>query len=215
MREIADFVDSLARAEMPRDDLVNIYKDSVRCENLTRWLKRMGHQRPAVLLVGEAPGKKGAAITGVPFVSPDVLMRGPKGGDPWSAFGTEAGYQYMNPSREGTATMFWEVMARYFGECPLPMTWNAVPFWPVGSDGRNRCPTPPERELGGEWLHRLTTIYRDALLVAVGRHAQRACGELGLHHESVQHPANSGKPEFEKGVRRIAASLCPSSLRLS
>ena len=108
MREITDFIDSLARAEMPRDDLVNIYQDSVRRENLTRWLKRLGHQQPAVLLVGEAPGKKGAAMTGVPFVSPDVLMRGPKGGDPWSAFGTEAGYQYADPSREGTATMFWK-----------------------------------------------------------------------------------------------------------
>lgn len=207
MREITDFVDSLARAEMPRDDLVNIYKDSVRRENLTRWLKRLGHQQPAVLLVGEAPGKKGAAMTGVPFVSPDVLMRGPKGGDPWGAFGTEAGYQYVDPSREGTATMFWEVMVRYFGNCPLPLTWNAVPFWPVRSNGRNRPPTPPERALGSAWLHRLATIYPGALLVAVGRKAQETCKELGLRYKGVRHPANNGKTEFEEEIRRIAASL--------
>ena len=207
MREITDFVDSLARAETLRNDLANIYKDPVRCENLTRWLERPGHQPPAVLLVGEAPGKKGAAMTGVPFVSPDVLMRGPKCGDPWGAFGTDAGYKYVTPSREGTATMFWEVMARYFRDCPLPMTWNAVPFWPVGSNGRNRTPTPPERALGREWLHRLTTIYPDALLVAVGKKALETCKELHLPYRGVRHPANRGKVEFEAEIRRIAASL--------
>ena len=107
-------------------------------------------------------------------------------------------------------------MARYFADCPLPMTWNAVPFWPVGSNGRKRPPTPPERALGSAWLHQLTTIYPGALLVAVGKKAQETCKELSLPYTGVRHPANNGKTEFEGELRRIAASLCdPSSLRLS
>lgn len=204
MDEVSKFVDSLARAEMPSDNLVNIYKDSVRRENLIRWLKRPGHEHPAVLLVGEAPGKNGAAITGVPFVSPDVLMRGPKGGDPWGAFGTGAGYRDMKPLREPTATMFWEVVANHMERCPLPMTWNAVPFWPRG----NQTPSTGEREFGREWLRGLLDIYPGASLVAVGRNAQKTCEELGLRYEGIRHPANAGKGDFEKGIRRIAASLC-------
>lgn len=207
MSSIQEFLTSLERASMPSTGLVNIYGDSGKRENLTCWLERRGHERPTTLFVGEAPGKDGAAITGVPFVSPDVLMNGPKRGDPWGAFGTGAGYRRMTPGKEGTATMFWEVVARYLGEHPYPVTWNTVPFWPVEGAGGNRTPSTAEQQFGSEWLRQLVAIYPEASIVAVGNKAHEACRRLGQPHLCVPHPANGHKEAFEKGVRDIAGSL--------
>ena len=204
MDKVKQFVDSLARAQ-PQGGLINIYQYPAKRENLTRWLQRPDHGPPSVLLLGEAPGSHGAALTGVPFVSPEVLMRGPKGGDPWRAFGMRAGYRGMNVSPEPAATMVWEVVARQMGNCPLPMTWNEVPFWLRG----NKAPRVAERKHGREWVLRLIDIYPDALVVAVGKNAEEACRDLGLHHEAIRHPMHSGKEQFEEGIGRIAASLCP------
>ena len=43
--------------------------NAVRRRNLTRYLEQLSERRPATLLVGEAPGYRGMAITGVPFTN--------------------------------------------------------------------------------------------------------------------------------------------------
>lgn len=46
-------------------------------KNLLRYLTEMSKRKPSVLLVGEAPGKDGCAISGIPFTSEYQLLNEP------------------------------------------------------------------------------------------------------------------------------------------
>ena len=64
---------------------------------------------PRVLLVGEAPGYRGCAVTGVPFTSRQVLASGVEVGR-WGLFPAgefEAGEALGRPWAEATATLVW------------------------------------------------------------------------------------------------------------
>ena len=88
--EIREFVDSLAEVDPPSDQSVNIYRNTVRCANLIRWLSGFDDTSQSMIFVGEAPGRDGGAITGIPFVSPMVLT---SVNDPWGEFGYETQYE--------------------------------------------------------------------------------------------------------------------------
>ena len=125
--EIREFVDSLAETEMPDDRSVNVYKDAVRCANLIRWLSVFEDTSQSVILVGEAPGRDGGAITGIPFVSPKVLT---SEGDAWGEFGAGTKYELPvgeNPlQREATATQFWGYVTKHFSRSSTPADLERV-----------------------------------------------------------------------------------------
>jgi uracil-DNA glycosylase len=109
-----------------------------------------------VVLVGEAPGRRGARWTGVPFTSSHLL--------------TGSG------SKEATATVVQRVLAELGCESDV-LLWNASMLYPPG----NRDPRRAELDACAPVLER---VCRGRDVLAVGRHAQRVTGAPYLRHPS-------------------------------
>ena len=127
------------------------------------------------LLVGEAPGYRGARVSGLPFTSERQLT------------GT-------GPA-EATATIVRAVLAG-LGLEEETLCWNAVPTHP-GTETANRRPTRAEIEAGRRFLRRLAKGRR---VIAVGRVAAAA-----VDAPYVRHPSHGGAEAFRTGLLRFAA----------
>lgn len=206
---IRQFVDSLVSAEVPAP-YRNPYGQPHAAHNLLQFLSRRDRLAKTVLLVGEAPGHRGAAISGVPFTSADILSE--SWGDPWGAFGPQGGYQIPEQPRhrtEATATMVWQGLSGTCAHLPLPLTWNAVPFHPAGSTSNSNSPVKSAHlPLGEPFLEWLLEFAPNAVVVGVGRSAQRALALLGHEAIGVRHPSRGGKAAFLQGVAAAANDLC-------
>jgi uracil-DNA glycosylase len=152
----------------------NFYRDGGGAE--TRRERLLGYLRSRrdapLLLVGEAPGYRGARVSGIPFTSERQLTgRGPA---------------------EATATIVHRVLAE-LGIEEAVLLWNVVPTHP-GTETSNRQPTRAEVEAGLPFLRELA---RGRRAIAVGRLAYSVLG--GSY---VRHPSHGGASAFGAGVRR-------------
>ena len=127
----------------------------VRRTRLRRYLE--DHAHAPLLLVGEAPGYRGARVSGIPFTSERQL--------------TGAG------PAEPTATVVQDAVARL--ELDV-VCWNVVPTHP-GTASSNRRPTQAEITASRPFLEELAEGRR---ILAVGRLAQAATGAPYLRHPS-------------------------------
>lgn len=135
---------------------------------LTRW------GAPDVL-VGEAPGYRGARLSGVPFTSQ---------------------FQLENEGqKEATATVVHRVLSELRLEEEV-LLWNVVPLHPHKPmrPRSNRHPTAEEVRASDPWLRWIT---RDRRVLAIGRIAETAT--LGRY---VRHPANGGAMAFRDDLRK-------------
>ena len=144
-------------------------------DRLARYLDSRSHA--AVVLVGEAPGYRGARVSGIPFTSERQLT----GSGP----------------AEASATIVHRVLA-LLGVEEEVLLWNVVPTHP-GDAISNRRPTRPEVDAAAPFLHELT---RGRIPIAVGRLAEAA-----LEAPYVRHPSHGGAAEFEQGLRRAFATI--------
>jgi uracil-DNA glycosylase len=149
------FVDRLAAARI--GTTYNFYREGdgadVRRARLASYLEE--HEAAPILLVGEAPGFRGARISGIPFTSERQLT------------GT-------GPA-EATATIVQATLA----ELELDvLCWNVVPTHP-GTERSNRRPTAAEVAESRPFL---LEAARDRRLLAVGRLAQRVTGAPYVRH---------------------------------
>jgi uracil-DNA glycosylase len=169
------FVEELAAAEI--GDTFNFYRDGPRAALLRRRLAAYldARESATLLLVGEAPGYRGARVSGVPFTSERQL--------------TGAG------PAEATATIVRAVLAELDLEAET-LCWNAVPTHP-GSETTNRRPTRAEIDAGIRFVQRLAEGRR---VLALGRVASAATGA-----PYVRHPSHGGAGEFRAGLLRFAA----------
>jgi uracil-DNA glycosylase len=126
-----------------------------------------------LLLVGEAPGYRGARVSGIPFTSERQLT------------GT-------GPA-EATATIVHRVLAE-LGLTEHVLLWNVVPTHP-GTASSNRAPTRAEIAAGRVFADELAESRR---VVAVGRVAHAAFG--GSY---VRHPSHGGVAEFARSLRGL------------
>jgi uracil-DNA glycosylase len=126
-----------------------------------------------LLLVGEAPGYRGARISGIPFTSERQL--------------TGAG------PAEATATIVHRVLAE-LDLAELVLLWNVVPTHP-GTASSNRAPTRAEVAAGRVFADELALGRR---VVAVGRIAHGAFG--GTY---IRHPSHGGAVEFARALRDL------------
>src|SRR5207247_9379951 len=171
------FVEELAAAEIGAT--FNFYREGPRARLLRRrlasYLAAREHAR--FLLVGEAPGYRGARVSGVPFTSERQL--------------TGSG-----PS-EATATIVHRALAE-LGLEGGGLLWNLVPTHP-GTETSNRRPSRAEIEAGLPFVRRVAAGRR---VVAVGRLAQAALSE-----PYVRHPAHGGSRAFAAELDRICGSM--------
>ena len=161
------FVDRLAAARIGAT--FNQYADSeLRRVRLQRY--RRERRATRILLVGEAPGYRGARVSGIPFASERQLSgRGPA---------------------EATATIVQRALAE-LGLEDAVLLWNLVPTHP-GTAASNRQPTRAEVEQSDTFLRELADGRR---VVAIGRLAQARLG--GPY---VRHPSHGGAAAFRAGL---------------
>jgi uracil-DNA glycosylase len=166
-------VDALAAAAI--GSTFNFYRDGERAPLLRRrLLEYLGARAGApFLLVGEAPGQRGARVSGLPFTSERQL--------------TGAG------PAEATATIVQGALAD-LGIAADVLLWNLVPTHPhaPGRPGSNRPPTHGEIAAARPFVDALATGRQ---LLAVGRLAARE-----LRCEAVRHPSHGGAAAFRSGL---------------
>jgi uracil-DNA glycosylase family 4 len=169
----ADLVSSLAEARIGRT--FNQYREGRRAEMLRERLAAYLHARrdAPLLLVGEAPGYRGARVSGLPFTSErQVTGTGPA---------------------EATATIVQRVLAE-LGIADEVLLWNVVPTHP-GTASSNRPPTREEVRAGLAFVEPLA---RGRRVIAVGRVAEGALGT-----EAVRHPSRGGASRFAGDLARL------------
>jgi uracil-DNA glycosylase len=153
----------------------NFYRDgagaALRRERLAVYLE--ARSEASFLLVGEAPGYRGARVSGIPFTSERQLTgHGPA---------------------EATATIVQRVL-RELALTDRVLLWNIVPTHP-GTATSNRRPTRAEVEAGRCFAEELACGRR---IISVGRNAQSALG--GTY---VRHPSHGGAVEFARSLRAV------------
>ncbi|GAA1805187.1 uracil-DNA glycosylase [Agromyces neolithicus] len=179
--------------------------NAIRRNNLARYLEQLAERRPTTLLVGEAPGYRGMAITGVPFTNTTRLRRGvPR----FALFGTAQGYEIPDDSgiaAEPTATVMWNALVELDF---LPVLWSAYPLHPhrPGDPRSNRTPSSAEaREWSWSW-RTLMDLFSIRSVVAVGNVSRDTLARAGLSVPHVRHPAHGGRERFTQGLRELLAA---------
>jgi hypothetical protein len=201
------FLELLDAVPVP-DDAEFLYDGStpdgaLRRRNLLRYLETLRSAGSRLLLVGEAPGWRGATITGVPFMSVRELEARP--GLLTGAADGEGFEVPPDPAApwEASSRVVWKTLAGWSG--PLPLSWPVYPHHPFAPGDRhtNRTPRPAEVRAGAPVVLELARALGDPPLVAVGRKAQGALAANGVAAEAVRHPAQGGAALFEQQVRAL------------
>jgi uracil-DNA glycosylase len=175
----------------------------IRRRNLLSYLSAF-KQRPAVVVIGEAPGWRGCRFSGVPFTSEAQLSSGTL---PFTGERSSIG---PRPRVESSATLFWREMRALF---PGFFAWNAIPLHPCKQDEplSNRTPSAAEIDAHSELLGELLVLLEPLTIIALGRSAERASSRIGVPTQYVRHPSHGGAAEFRAGIGQVLArqaSLC-------
>ncbi|MGN6741691.1 MAG: hypothetical protein ACTHJL_00135 [Amnibacterium sp.] len=175
---------------------------AIRLANLRRYLHLVSGADTA--LIAEAPGWRGATVTGVPFFSMRELTARPGllTGDP-------AGDGFAVPAAPAAA---WEASSAVVAASlarwgrPLPVSWPVVPHHPfqAGNRASNRTPRPAEVRAGIAVTLELLAAFRIRRVVAGGRKAEGALAAAGVTAIPVRHPAQGGAALFAAGLARLA-----------
>lgn len=151
---------------------------------------------PRVMMVGEAPGYRGHAISGVPFTSVRQLTA-----RPGLITGAAQGDGFALPDRpsagwEQSAAIVWRALAAWHG--PLPLMWAIYPHHPhePGRTATNRPPRATEVSAGAPVALALAEAFGITAFLAVGRKAQHALARAGIEATPVRHPAQGGAHAF-------------------
>lgn len=145
-----------------------------------------------IMLIGEAPGYRGCALTGIPFTD-EVQLKSPANN---YALGTWQRPAEIGNTSERSATAMWTALRRYH---IVPLMWNVFPFHPYnqGNELSNRTPTQVELKYGLYYVQELISIFNidTSRVFAIGNKAKSM---LGISDEShcIRHPANDFKKEF-------------------
>jgi uracil-DNA glycosylase len=188
---------------------------ALRRANLERYLALMAEAAPRVALVAEAPGWRGATVTGVPFLSMREL-----GARPGPITGAPDGDGFLLPAEpaaawEASAAVVWRSLARW--ERPLPISWPVYPHHPflAGDPRTNRTPRTAEVREGAPVALALLAAFEIRTVVAVGRKAQGALAAAGVAATHVRHPAQGGAALFAAQLEALRAQETGPPMRLA
>lgn len=173
----------------------NPYKNELLLSNLEIYLKKMYQLAPQTILVGEAPGYKGCAKTGIPFTSEYIMLTTDNG-----VFGRHSGYKVFDSDvplqKENTATIIWNEIRQYPS---LPLLWNIFPFHPhkENNSKTNRAPSNAEIEIGVSFVNMLLDIFPNIkTIIAVGNRAFSGLARNNTACIKARHLSFGGKPDF-------------------
>jgi len=174
--------------------------------NLELYLSHMWNHRPLVLMVGEAPGYRGSALTGVPFASEHTLM---SADSPSRFLRTVDGFQRIPSSagplkKESTSSVIWTELDQLE---KLPILWAAYPHHPhrPGLVKSNRMPGAEETSQGRAIINELVQSYKVQHIVALGNVAASVLVDNVRFRGKIRHPAHGGIPVFRNQCRSLAA----------
>lgn len=189
---IEEFVEDISTVSDEHRLITNPYREERCKDHLLQYLQHLKNRGVDVMLVGEAPGYRGCALTGIPFTD-EVQLKHPGNvyalGD-WERSGS------IGNTVERSASVVWPALREYH---IVPLMWNAFPFHPhqEGKKASNRTPTQSELKEGLQYLDALRSIFaiEDSRVFALGKKAKEM---LGLPDDShyIRHPANDFKREF-------------------
>jgi uracil-DNA glycosylase len=150
----------------------NQYAEGARAPLLRERLVRYLEERAdaPLLLVGEAPGYRGARVSGIPFTSERQLSG-------------------CGPA-EASATIVHRVLGE-LGLAERVLLWNVVPTHP-GTEASNRTPSAREVDAGRRFAFLLGPGRQ---VIPVGRVAESALGIPG-----IRHPARGGARAFRAAL---------------
>jgi len=200
MKEIEILLKKL-QSYSPEPNVFNQYsiKDPsgiIRLNNLRLYLNFV---KPNLILIGEAAGYHGCRWSGIPFTSEHIMLNSEiplfrKNEFKQSSKGTL--------KKEKSATIVWNTIKDF---TLIPLLWNIFPFHPheLGNLRKNRTPTINEVELGKEYLENIRNTYPKAMLVAVGKVAQKKLKILDITSKEVRHPSFGGKKLFQKRLLKL------------
>lgn len=200
---IPNLLSSLAAAPSS-SGATNPYAISARLDNLGAYLMAVcAHPYSGHLFVGEAPGWRGCALTGIPFSSEDVLR---SGSHPFLA-ALLPSLRLAGSMAERSATIVWR---QFSGKRSLPAFWNAFPFHPhsAGVANDNRTPTEAEIAAGVPFLRVVVGILDPHTIVAVGKAAESITASTfpRLRHIALPHPSYRGTAGFIAGCAALGIS---------
>ena len=193
-------------ANYPNSALVtNPYQNTRRCDNLHAYLTALVYSKSYVgdLLAGEAPGRDGCALTGIPFTSEHVIQSS----NNLFICGLRQDLKIGGVQREQTATIVWDYL---LGCSSVPALWNIFPFHPhhrceVNKPLKNRKPTSVETQFGYDIINLIVGILTPKRMIAVGKTAFHKLSQHkhNLLVDEVRHPANGGKTEFVAAMKKL------------
>ncbi|MFN3475474.1 MAG: uracil-DNA glycosylase [Blastomonas sp.] len=198
------FVSTLAATELP--SVFNPWRDrcavhdrrdaaAKRRDNLERLLTAALDAKVETIWIARDLGYRGGRRTGVPLTDEVHLDR---------AGALMGGIDLQRATQgpavaERTAAIVWRVLEQ-IGQ-PV-MLWNVFPFHPhEASDPlSNRCHTRGEREATWPLLQALIAMLQPRRIVAIGRDAHLALGDVGIPTSAVRHPSYGGQRDFIEGM---------------
>lgn len=189
---IEEFVENISAVSDEQRLITNPFRDRRRKDHLLQYLWHLERSGVDVMLVGEAPGYRGCALTGIPFTD-EVQLKLPEN---FYALGGWKRSDGIGNTSERSASAVWPVLREYH---IIPLMWNAFPFHPYkeGKKASNRTPTQSELREGLRYLDALRSIFaiKDSQIFALGKKAKEMLGLTSDSHY-IRHPANDFKSEF-------------------
>ena len=192
MVTIEEFIEDISAVSDEHRLITNPYREEQCKEHLLQYLRHLKSSSVDIMLVGEAPGYRGCALTGIPFTD-EVQLKHPEN---VYALGDWARSSNIGNTAERSASAVWSALREYH---IIPLMWNAFPFHPYqeGKQVSNRTPTQSELKEGQRYLETLKSLFaiEDSRVFALGKKAKAM---LGLIDDSrcIRHPANDFKREF-------------------
>jgi len=240
------FREKLDRALVPlikrkmNDPLVGAIHPYPGYRNLEVYLSRVNRSPKSkrFLFVGEAPGYRGCAATGIPFTSihqiyhsrhptivalrddleffsltiPEIRERIRPGKR------REFEAKIANEYSELTSRAFWHFIDEK--RLPAPLAWNAFPWHPHEAKNlkTNRTPTAAEVREGFPLVRAIVKLFKPKKLVAVGRVAETALRNIFPEREDkiiyIRHPSHGGTREFYEGMADLYGTTIPQESTL-
>jgi hypothetical protein len=210
---VNEFVDELSSISLP--NVFNPYRDvctfsdhlaspSLRCQNLTFFLRAMVKDETRSIWLGRDLGYRGGRRTGIALTDEyhlDVLK------NTFGVFGIVKTTTDEDPTKERTATEVWKILTVI--EQPI-LLWNVFPFHPFEKNEplSNRPHTAQEFDLCRDILTTVFNWLQPTTVVALGADAEAAVLSVGYRCDRVRHPSYGGQADFARQVRKIYNLPC-------